>query len=630
MFPPFRARTAAVAACAAVALVGLAGPAAPARAQSQPAAAPAVTIVAPAGAVTLTVKGADAISRLVVRNDTGRTATPTARILTDAGDLWADPAELVVAAQPLAPGAAGALNITVTGKTKVSGRLIVGLAHVEGAREAVAAIATPVAKPKAATKVAVQPDEVQIDLVHDCPFLCGDHTTSRVWVAGVTNQQLKDHDIRGIGSGEGGQTALAVLRPQQKSEADDLAGHPPGGHYVNAEAYAKATGHGDYKVTLTLDPGADKPTQLVVKVRQRDWVLWALLVLLAGAALGGVTHGFYDARRARAVLRFRLEQLLKDYSDALKDAPPRMPALRPLFGAIDDGPPPVPKGKACDTAERGSFADLYCRVQASRSDKDVEALDAEVTAAEGTLLRWLGVNRAMRRLQTASDAVPAAVRHGSDPFMAAMAKQLDQVDVPADLPATATLVAAIESHAALVPLYEATRELSARHHDLTRCRPSTIYLARVKKGSAIGTHTPGEMAALEAALETAHGELAEREEHEVHLPPRATFLLRSGSQLLAEHRLSAAGAARAAAAPAVPPPPDPRLLMRAIARMDWVVFVVTVPIASAVYVVTLYSGKPWGSLADYITAFGGGFAGTALVGVAVIPLIRGTLGRVVR
>lgn len=41
-----------------------------------------------------------------------------------------------------------------------------------------------------------------------------------------------------------------------------------------------------------------------------------------------------------------------------------------------------------------------------------------------------------------------------------------------------------------------------------------------------------------------------------------------------------------------------------------------------IYLLTLYNGKNFGATSQYIEAFGAGFAGQALVGVATIPLAR--------
>jgi hypothetical protein len=77
-----------------------------------------------------------------------------------------------------------------------------------------------------------------------------------------------------------------------------------------------------------------------------------------------------------------------------------------------------------------------------------------------------------------------------------------------------------------------------------------------------------------------------------------------------------------AAAPTPPRDSDPGRFGRGIALVDWAVFLATLLVSAVVYLLTLYDGKHFGATSQYIEAFGAGFAGQALVGVATIPLAR--------
>jgi hypothetical protein len=87
---------------------------------------------------------------------------------------------VVVDPEKLEAGQVGPLTVTVplTGTAALSGRLVVRLPNVAGARDAVAAIATAAIAPKKPDAVAIQPDTVHLELVHGCivKHIVGWHT----------------------------------------------------------------------------------------------------------------------------------------------------------------------------------------------------------------------------------------------------------------------------------------------------------------------------------------------------------------------------------------------------------------------------------------------------------------------
>jgi hypothetical protein len=588
------------------------------------AAAPdAVTIVAPAGPITL---GADGTARIVVRNDSAEDGTPKVTIAADDGAAVTPEVDAGV----LAPGAAGPVTITVRDHPDLKGQAIVAL---EGAtaRAAVAPIAA-VAAP--AAKVQAQPAEVQLDLVRHCAVphlwklraLCGSHDRARVWVAGLERATVRGQDVRGLGSGEGGQSAVAVLRPAAPGQDVDRLDGPPKAYY-NAEAFAGATAHGSYKPVLTLDPGAEKPTQVTVAVRARDWVFWAFLALALGALVGWATHEGYEGRRARKDLTRRLLRLRERYFEAEPDAHAGMPPLQDLFDARGTPVPAVPT-KAERQAEGAlGYVALYGRVASIKTAKDAEQAEPQVAAAEQAVEDWLEVDRAMRRLFAELRQAPDSLRESAtDPLIHDTLEQLKGVDVPATAAATATLATALEAHGALIEPYAAVVALFAEHGGGDQLDPAVAYRKRFPVGTAFAARTPGTLRAFAADLDELRAALSRPRLPEA-APPAASgarvgvemyHLLGPGSLDVAPYR---------AAPAAAPGTPTAAGLQRAIRRTDGFISAITFVLVVGTYIATLYSGKPWGSLADYLAGFAAGFGGSALAGIAIAPFLRSAIAR---
>lgn len=61
---------------------------------------------------------------------------------------------------------------------------------------------------------------------------------------------------------------------------------------------------------------------------------------------------------------------------------------------------------------------------------------------------------------------------------------------------------------------------------------------------------------------------------------------------------------------------------RALARVDWVLWSVTLLIAVIAFTLTTYVGKDFGGFSDYAAAFVAGFSGAAVANVGLVPLAR--------
>jgi len=246
----------------------------------------------------------------------------------------------------------------------------------------------------------------------------------------------------------------------------------------------------------------------------------------------------------------------------------------------------------------------------------------------------------MGRLQAAfEEQVDKQTRTGPDPFMEDTASQLERVNVPADDAQTTTLVTALDRHCALIGPYEATRRLSEDRGDAGQpYRPRTIYRRQFPQDTPIAGRSAGDMQALANALAAAREALAEIERPGAK--PRLALLGagRREAQLVAGEvppsvAVRAQGmrpvrGARALVARLGSSVGNGPSLGSLIGRADIAVFAATLLIAAVAYLVTIYSGQPWGSMSDYATAFTAGFGGQLLVGVAAFPLVRETIGRV--
>lgn len=582
---------------AVLAALAVAPAVAPVADAAEPASAPdALTIVDPAGAVALAADGAALKARVVVRNDASRSGVPEAKIVPSDGSAPVVKTD----AEALEPGDVESVAITVTGVTKVKGTLVVTLRERPGVRAATAPIATP----ETPAAVAAQPDAVAIDLVRYCPFtggpwrrlVCGGRDRSPVWVA---PESATTTTAQALGAGSAGQSAIAELVARKGAPT------PPDGLFA-AEVHATATAHGDYKPVLTLDPASDEPTRITVSVRARVWVGLALLAIVLGAFLGGLTHAFYEARRTRALLAGRLTALALEYATALKTVDPAMPPPEPVFETLL---PPA------DAPDDGSlYAELVARVDACDSDAEAQALEPKVTAAEAVLARWLETDRAIRALRASYNALrDIVVKESDDRFMTAVRAQLAGVTIPAEDDDVDALAASLRATARLLPLIQKVYKKRGAEETLD------VVERHFAAGAKLDAITPGVAKAFEADLQ----EALRRTRREALLFKSADVPEEDEEELpLAAPPTPAARAAELAS----------RVfwMRRQWQLYDWTVFTVTCVLASAIYVVTIYDGKPWGSVGDFVTAFGAGFGGSALAGVAVFPLVRTTIARASR
>ncbi len=68
--------------------------------------------------------------------------------------------------------------------------------------------------------------------------------------------------------------------------------------------------------------------------------------------------------------------------------------------------------------------------------------------------------------------------------------------------------------------------------------------------------------------------------------------------------------------------PSTEQVLDGVRTWDWLLFGISLIVASLAYLLPLYAGKDWGSGFDYLTAFAAGFAGTVAINAALFPLTR--------
>lgn len=357
---------------------------------------------------------------------------------------------------------------------------------------------------------------------------------------------------------------------------------------------------GTYAGVLRLDPAAADSPKLKATVHVQDFILWPLLVLVAGALLGGLGRRYVELLRERNRVRTTLASAVRSYRRAAAGAPASLP---PLAGAEIEA-------ERIDDALR--HADAASEVR--------RAADA-ATALVQRLARWVQLRNALTGLQAAVEGVPADPEiEASDAIQDAEALLGDRTPDAEDADAVAQHVQLLADQRAIVRLIGETWREHVRLRAVLGTgedHPEARAALRHQDPRTIYTQTPGpgsrdeaDVARLLRRLATAARTLR------WHAAEARTIFLSATEE-------DAAGAPGPAAEPFRVP--DPASLEAEVRTWDYALFAVSVVVVALAYLIPLYIGKAYGSWDDYLTAFAAGFAGTLVIPWDRLPLFAETL-----
>jgi hypothetical protein len=216
---------------------------------------------------------------------------------------------------------------------------------------------------------APQPPSVAMVVTSALPFghwwLWGEH--QRVLIPAKRDEAVDRKQVVVIGSQSGG-LLRAILNVKAKDEASSNGLTP-------ANIVVDHVGRSDkYSGDLALGPNsADK---LMLTVHVRDFFLWPLLALAAGAFLGGFGTMWWEQRRRRALLVKRAKDAYGVYEAFTHNRPP-------------DRPPP-----RLDPDPQAQLGTLIEAIDSANSDEDYNTQVDAVVAYEDNLRLWLRLAKA--------------------------------------------------------------------------------------------------------------------------------------------------------------------------------------------------------------------------------------------
>ena len=410
---------------------------------------------------------------------------------------------------------------------------------------------------------------------------------------------------------------------------------------------SKIPGPGKYSGALAIDPTQKDPKSIAITVHAQDALIWPMLVVLLGAAFGGLLNRFYDVRwRGRRLLRATLDEAVAPY---LKERE-KPDVIRPQRFYLDDllKPGGPDEQFARSLPGRGPKPDelvplLYWRTDDCNSSEAIVDLATEMKATTDRFARWNQLNIAFKTLRDTSNRLDqdTSNRLGQRLLVRRDSERLLDLaeDEPADDKEAAARVARMVGHARLVAIYRAVRkrfferspEWRKTHPDVN---PTKLYAA----APTIDGRTPEQATTLRLDLLRAYRLLAT--DPLPDQPESDTASFENLRILYLRYAVEATGSAGElqTVEPAIPGlgrvPPSIRKvptryesaeqLRRVVREWDWAVFWTLAVLTGLVVLLPLYVGKDFGSVPDYLLLFATGATAPTIVSWALSPLGRST------
>jgi hypothetical protein len=376
--------------------------------------------------------------------------------------------------------------------------------------------------------------------------------------------------------------------------------------------------------------GAAKPSQeLEVVVQVGDAIWFPLIVIILGAFLGRLVPGAWDIWRQGELTSTQLWEAIRKYKQqrGLGDPPPGLPAGPPDGSPPDQSPPdegPADHLEPLDEMLPGLEATarkLELVLSASTLADEADAAKAAVDQLEG----WSAVHKALRALAKEVDeakldlaAISGVARR---PLLDGEDLLERTFEVSADLARSERWAKAISLQAEALGLYaaiQAAAEIPGEPDDPDwQQLPVEALRVYVAAGPAM-TRSAKKGELMVETLRQIRGWQPDR-------PQAATF----GFLPLDPEQLAAITGAAPPGEPATSlfdllRPQGGRSkaeVMERVRRGDWIVFTFALVLSALVYLPTVYSSGPFGTVLQYLTAFAAG-AGTQVAVNVALPITR--------
>jgi hypothetical protein len=387
------------------------------------------------------------------------------------------------------------------------------------------------------------------------------------------------------------------------------------------------TRRGSYEATLPTDPTAEKAPSVTATVVARDWFLWPLLVLLAGAGAAFLVRIVRDRRRPKNVLEAVVDAAGGRYLAARKTLP---------AGSACPYEPPFPQTRdGWKTDDQLAAGQLRAAIKDADTNEALEALGDQVADLAALVDGWSATCAKATALRTAADQIRGrtcanAIVSAADALVAPMAVP------PADAAAVTELQNTLDHQCEAIETWtkvddwitEAQKvfdDLEPRLSGddlalLQQNRPDALRtsdLARIDDLSSLESY--GVLAAVRDRVRVLTA-LSEAHPRPVAAPSR---------------RRGATGTDSAAAAVPLPVPsliaaifhhdrpvPTAEQLRVRTERADLVDFLFSATIATLAFFATIYPGDEFGSVWDYVAAFAAGAGGELVINWNLLPWYR--------
>jgi hypothetical protein len=428
----------------------------------------------------------------------------------------------------------------------------------------------------------------------------------RLWLRGGDKRRKT---IKSLAASDDGRSIVVALTPMRS-----LPPNLPKNYSAAVLTPPRRAPSGMYRGSVPVADNVD----LKVNVLVRDAVIWPILFVALSSAVGGLVGRAFDRYRRQQSLLAEIQRLVEQYE---REHAAQRDAMSRLYAHDTPSPAPLPWPKSrdlvasrCDRDDcqvqivdaNTQLRQMWCQARRASTDELDDLADLAGGLHE-SLRAWLVMNTEITTLVNAARQLPDL---GSTVALDThlLFKRLEQV-APDDADRAAQIVE-IRNHVNVIATYlevwQRYETLSAREQELQKAHsPDAIYEAarpEAQRTSAESETLIRKLIAAGQAL-TSNGGGTDRNDIRfalsMSLTPLPGLLSPLGRQLGATRR-----------PPQVAAPSSATRYAR-LRRWTLMASVVAGLVTTAVYVIPLWSDRPFGSTADYAGALLAGLLGQA-------------------
>ncbi len=239
-----------------------------------------------------------------------------------------------------------------------------------------------------AAKAAFQPATVEMQVTEQFLWWNRTGTAETVTVTGPGRDAVA-----------GGPEVTATLPASNGGSAEASLSFPDPDSYEGEVEVNSYSGNGTYNGAIVVDPTAETPTSLTVKVNVRDSIIWPILLVLLGGTVGYFMRVLYGHHHRREVLRSALKDAHNLYVQ--KGSETGGPELYDLADEL--GPRPFfPSYRDRDTdVDRGKFGKLYADIHKAEDDAQFKDVTTRTNALLASFAAWQETRAAVAELDRA-------------------------------------------------------------------------------------------------------------------------------------------------------------------------------------------------------------------------------------